>query len=391
MMREREGLFGGARVDGLDVLRAVAAMLVVFYHLFELGPPAMKALLLWPPNPYGWIGVDLFFVLSGFFIGRLVLEPARFRPGAFVVRRALRILPAYYFSMLAIVLFLRPEMVFSANGWWHLLTHAALFHNLLPDHHGSINGVYWTLGVEWQFYLLMLLAAPLLRRPRALMPVLLLALLACWAYRTAIYLHGSDNLMLRFQHGTQLPGMLDLFVAGILCAWLSLRHPAALRRWGPVLLAVGVVITVPTLRYLQSHIGDYWTHGFSIIGTRSLMAVCFGMLILGMLHPPRWLIVPLDRLGVTRLGQYSYSVYLFHLPLLLAMAPHIPADWGRGGMLLVIAMYLLATVAVSRFVYRHVELPWIERGREWTRDMGSSGSTANVRRDMAKANEAAAP
>ena len=377
-------------MDGLDVLRALAAMLVVFYHLFELGPPAMKSLLLWPPNPYGWIGVDLFFVLSGFFIGRLVLEPAQFRPGAFFVRRALRILPAYYFSILAIVLFLQPGLLFSANGWWHLTSHAFLFHNLLPDHHGSINGVYWTLGVEWQFYLLMLLTAPLLRRSWGLVVALLSALAICWAYRTAIYLHGSDNLMLRFQHGTQLPGMLDLFVAGIVGAKLSLSHAKWLQRWAPMLLTIGIIATVATLRYLQSHLGDYWTHGFSIIGTRSLMAISFALLVLGMLHPPRWLITPLNAFGVTRLGQYSYSVYLFHLPLLLAMAPSIPADWGRNGMIAAIALYLVALVLVSRFVYRHVEAPWITRGRQLTR----SGTAARERvgtSDIAVANEAAAP
>lgn len=387
MTREHEGLFGGARMDGLDVLRALAAMLVVFYHLFELGPPAMKSLLLWPPNPYGWIGVDLFFVLSGFFIGRLVLEPVRFSPGAFFVRRALRILPAYYFSILAIVLFLQPGLLFSANGWWHLASHAFLFHNLLPDHHGSINGVYWTLGVEWQFYLLMLLAAPLLRRSLGLVTVLLVALAICWSYRAAIYLHGSDNLMLRFQHGTQLPGMLDLFVVGIVCAKLSLSRSIWLERLAPMVLTIGVIAMAATLRYLQSHIGDYWTHGFSIIGTRSLMAISFGLLVLGMLHPPRWLIAPLDALGVTRLGQYSYSIYLFHLPLLLAMAPRIPADWERDGMLVAVGVYLLALVFVSRFVYRHIEAPWIERGRQLTR----GDRPARERADIAVANEAAAP
>lgn len=352
-------------MDGLDVLRALAAMLVVFYHLFELGSPAMKQLLLWPPNPYGWVGVDLFFVLSGFFIGRLVLEPEQFRPGVFFVRRAFRILPAYYFSIAVIVLFLQPGLLFSTNGWWHLVSHAFLFHNILPDHHGSINGVYWTLAVEWQFYLLMLVAAPLLRS-RAFIWVLLFALVACWSYRTSIYLHGSDNLILRFQHGTQLPGMLDLFVAGILAAKLSLRFPECLRRHSRLILTIGVFATVLALGYLQRHIGDYWTHAFSIVGTRSLLAIGFGLLVLGMLHPPASLMAGCRFLGLPQIGQCSYSLYLFHLPIWLVMREHLPAQWGINGMIVVLFVYLVATILVSRFVYRHIEAPWMESGRRWS-------------------------
>lgn len=352
-------------MDGLDVLRAVAAMLVVFYHLFELGPPAMKQLLLWPPNPYGWVGVDLFFVLSGFFIGRLVLEPERFRPGAFLVRRALRILPAYYFSIMVIVLFLQPGLLFTSNGWWHLVSHAFLFHNFLPDHHGSINGVYWTLAVEWQFYLLMLVTAPLLRG-RAFSWTLLFALLLCWSYRAAIYLNGSDNLTLRFQHGTQLPGMLDLFVAGIMAARISLRFPDFLQRHARSILLFGVISTVLALGYLQRHIGDYWTHAFSIVGTRSLLAIGFGVLVLGMLNPPAPLIAGCRLLAIPQIGQCSYSLYLFHLPLWLVMREHIPAQWGIEAMVIVLVTYLSATILVSRFVYRHIEAPWVDTGRRWS-------------------------
>jgi len=361
------GLFGGERLEGLDVLRAIAAMLVVFYHLFELGPPALKSFLLWPPNPYGWVGVDLFFVLSGFFIGRLVLQPSTFRPGAFFVRRALRILPAYYFSIIVIVLFLQAGRLFSVDGWWHLVSHVFLFHNLIPSHHGSINGVYWTLGVEWQFYLLMLLAAPVLRRPRAFLAVALAALAICWSWRAAIYLHGTENLMMRFQYGTQLPGMLDLFVAGIVCARVSLSHGDVLRRYASALLAMGLVATIATLAYLQSHIGDYWSHGYSMIGLRSQLAFSFSIVLLGLLNPPRWLITPLRNLGVTRLGEISYSVYLFHLPILLVMAPAVPTDWGYRGMFMFLAIYLTAVVAFSGIVYRLIELPWMQRARDLTR------------------------
>src|SRR5213082_4162000 len=152
------------RQPGLDLLRAFAIIVVVVYHaaLFGFKLPGRV-------DRFGWIGVDLFFVLSGYLIGGQLLAPLardqRIQLGRFFVRRALRIMPAY-FAVLVIYFLLPswreyPEM--SQPLWKFLLSiqNVAL-------HGGTAFSHAWSLAVEDQFYLVLpLLLLVLYPRPRA--------------------------------------------------------------------------------------------------------------------------------------------------------------------------------------------------------------------------------
>src|SRR5437016_6453205 len=138
-----------ARQPGLDFLRALAIIVVVIYHaaLFGFKLPGRV-------DRFGWIGVDLFFVLSGYLIGGQLLAPLardqRINLGRFFARRALRIIPAY-FAILAIYIFLLswreyPEM--SQPLWKFLLS----VQNI-GLHGGTAFSHAWSLAVEDQFYL----------------------------------------------------------------------------------------------------------------------------------------------------------------------------------------------------------------------------------------------
>jgi peptidoglycan/LPS O-acetylase OafA/YrhL len=151
------------RQPGLDLLRALAIIVVVVYHaaLFGFKLPGRV-------DRFGWIGVDLFFVLSGYLIGGQLLAPlARAQPlklGRFFTRRALRIMPAY-FAILAVYFLLPtwreyPEM--SQPLWKFLLS----VQNIAL-HGGTAFSHAWSLAVEDQFYLaLPFLLLFLFRRPR---------------------------------------------------------------------------------------------------------------------------------------------------------------------------------------------------------------------------------
>src|SRR5215216_6147807 len=154
---------GRERKPGLDLLRALAIIVVVIYHaaLFGFKLPGRV-------DRFGWIGVDLFFVLSGYLIGGQLLAPLardqRVKLGRFFTRRALRIMPAY-FAVLAIYFLLPswreyPEM--SQPLWKFLLS----VQNI-GLHGGTAFSHAWSLAVEDQFYLalpfLLLLLYP---RPR---------------------------------------------------------------------------------------------------------------------------------------------------------------------------------------------------------------------------------
>ena len=152
-----------ARQPGLDLLRALAIIVVVVYHaaLFGFKLPGRV-------DRFGWIGVDLFFVLSGYLIGRQLLgslaRHQRINLGRFFSRRALRIMPAY-FAVLAVYFLLPtwreyPEM--SQPLWKFLLS----VQNIAL-HGGTAFSHAWSLAVEDQFYLaLPFLLLFLFRRPR---------------------------------------------------------------------------------------------------------------------------------------------------------------------------------------------------------------------------------
>lgn len=170
-----------ARRPELDALRGIAALAVVLYHLLrwqsKLPPDDTLGRALTGVFKGGWLGVDLFFVLSGFLITGLLLEardrPTYYRP--FFVRRALRILPLYYASMLVTALVLLPTETVTAEG----LLACALFGSNFASAFGvGIPGpmsVYWSLCVEEHFYLLWPALVRLLR-PRAIFALCLVAI-----------------------------------------------------------------------------------------------------------------------------------------------------------------------------------------------------------------------
>src|SRR5438067_11553126 len=152
------------RQPGLDFLRALAIIVVVIYHaaLFGFKLPGRM-------DRFGWIGVDLFFVLSGYLIGGQLLAPLardqRINLGQFFTRRALRIMPAY-FAILAIYFLLPSWREYSemSQPLWKFL----LSVQNIALHGGTAFSHAWSLAVEDQFYLaLPFLLLFLFRRPRA--------------------------------------------------------------------------------------------------------------------------------------------------------------------------------------------------------------------------------
>jgi peptidoglycan/LPS O-acetylase OafA/YrhL len=151
------------RQPGLDLLRALAIIVVVIYHVGIMGFPMPRHVHRW-----GWIGVDLFFVLSGYLIGGQLLAPlARGQAinlKRFFARRALRIMPAY-FVILAIYVFLPSWREYSeTTPWWKFVVSIQNF----GLHGGTAFSHAWSLAVEDQFYLALPFILILVNRwPRA--------------------------------------------------------------------------------------------------------------------------------------------------------------------------------------------------------------------------------
>jgi peptidoglycan/LPS O-acetylase OafA/YrhL len=318
----------------IDVLRGFAAISVVVYHvieLFEWKDFPITGLLLW--FRVGWMGVDLFFVISGFVIGLAAFSSidkhgsSEFR-GHFISRRITRIVPLHYLTMLVFLVFIQPELLFE-NFWLNIAVHLLFVHNFSVTLSGAINGANWSLATEMQFYLLMMLFAPWLRIAR-LWKIFLLFVGVAWAWRFGVTVLVVPDKTLGafplFVAATQLPGMLDEFAIGILLARfvraetgtriLSYFNNNAARVSAVWILAGLLVYATMSVFWPFS---SYWDHPLMIILFRTLLAISFGVVVFA-----ASIVTPSGLLGKIvspfyYLGTISYGIYLWHLPVLLSL------------------------------------------------------------------------
>ncbi len=358
----------------LDGLRAIAVLLVFFAHYAGFHP--------------GILGVDIFFVLSGFLITGLLFDavdkPRRYRN--FYARRTLRIFPLYYGLWLALLL-LTPALHLvwePVNALWPaylgnyipLLTalHPGLggpaplhlirsFASAQDDGHLHLlfTGHFWSLCVEEQFYLVWPWVVFTIRDRRRLLALCAAVVVASPFVRWALTAVLSPDLFGALHVLTPL--RLDHFLLGGWAA-LVLRGPAAgtLHRAGPALLWTGVGLVLATAGlYRYTHPGlaegafasEQWLlrYGFSMTGLLALG------LILVCLDRGHWLTRLLRLSPLRGLGRISYGFYvfhdLFHGPYLhIARALKLPLPFG-------LVIPLAGTLAVSLLSYTALERPML--------------------------------
>ena len=186
------------RLHGLDTLRALAILTVMPYHLSNHFPEALR-----PASHFGWMGVDLFFVLSGFLIATQMFQPCldgrTLDIPTFYARRAYRILPAFFAVLLLYILVPAWREAPGLQAPWQFATFTE---NLLIDYRTNQAFSHaWSLCVEEHFYLVLpLLTVLLLRRPSsakvyAFMAAVLIFGVAARAYVLVHVLRplGADN------------------------------------------------------------------------------------------------------------------------------------------------------------------------------------------------------
>ena len=208
------------RLAILDGLRGLAILLVVWYHLWLVTGyvvPGSGPLQLFAEA--GFLGVDLFFFISGFCISYPYAKAraaGRPRPSLaeFVRRRARKIGPSYLVALIAFACIYHAHFTSVADEATTLVAHLSFVHVWFPQTFGSLSGPLWTLGVEVQFYVLFAFAIPLAeRKPLALYAAFLAIAIV---YRGILVHAGADN---DFTLINQLPAVLDVFGAGMLAAF----------------------------------------------------------------------------------------------------------------------------------------------------------------------------
>ncbi len=349
----------------LDPLRFFAAVSVLLFHLHDIVklPLPDSGPLLWFRG--GFLGVDLFFAISGAVIAlslhRLMQqEPTRWRR-SFAIRRVARLVPLYLLTCGVFLICVRPEILARQDAAFVVATHALFVHNLFPSTHGVINGPSWSLGVEMQFYLLMLLAGPwLLRRRWGTVLLVLAAVALSWRAGVWLWAQRSPEWVLprMFIYITQLPGVMDGFGAGILALGWRMRHSAITAARCFPWLALGALATWALVFWLLlRYAAHYWSAASMLLGLRALIAAAAGLAVAAALAAPdAWSPGRFGRL----LGDMSYGVYLWHMPVMLWWQARLPTMDPVPLTVLIITTTVLLALASWKLLERPI-LRWARR------------------------------
>ena len=365
----------------LDGLRGLAVIWVALFHFVVLragdtwvdalhGMPALDALV-----RSGYLGVDLFFLLSGFLLALPWIAHANAglpppSTAAFYVRRARRILPAYYVQLVLVFLVALP-LLLGVGYWrkdlyvylWNGVAHALFLQGTSPLTSGSmrVNGALWTLPIEVQFYLLLPLAMPLfIRAPRRTLAAAIAASLA-WQWAAAHDLGPLVALELRLgahwrwteatvreMLAAQLPAFLGHFALGIFLgrAWLAQRGARA-RTGAPLAAVTGAALLAASIAGLVP---------LPLEHVRLVPSLALALLFHAAVASTGKTATRILGGGPLALaGRISYSAYLCHLPILAVWntRPSIFPGW------LSLPGYAMTVFTVSWISWRWIEQPFL--------------------------------
>lgn len=429
-----------SRIKSLEGVRGIACLTVMWFHLNEIA----RSTHIWNPLQTnivynaialgGAAGVTLFFVLSGFllfmpYVKATLFESQRPATWRFYLRRMLRIIPAYYFSLGLLILLTHPEYLRPDH-----LARLSLFLTLLmntPSTFMKINGPYWTLAIEWQFYLILpwlALGIGLIvrriggspRRKAWIVAALLLGVIA-WSVssrywgahllqhpaQTFLIPRPALNVILFFVYGYS-GKFLEDFAVGMLISicyvLVTSREPstspsrrgrfiapangpaspsasAALKvrlyRLSPWFFTGGLLLllfmavwhynmwypnSVPALNpvsYYYNFVNEF------------LMASGFGLCVAAILFGSFSLRRVFDWNPLRFMGLISYSLYIWHLPLLVFFMNNIGPQMAHWNPFAAYGLYLLwialVIIPFTFLCYKFVEKPWMDVSARWTK------------------------
>jgi len=341
-------------IPALDGVRGLAILLVLAHNLnpFEDSGPLLERLAGLAAN-FGWVGVQLFFVLSGYLISGILLD-TRGAPGyyrAFFGRRVLRIFPLYY-AVLVVALVILPGLGLAPERLLEDREHRIWLWTYLINWAEPLGGGvaafphFWSLAVEEQFYLVW----PLVVRrtnPRRLLKVAIALVVVAFAARLGLRLAGAGE---GGPYMFTICRMDALALGAAVAALLRIPeyHARAVRWRGGITLAVGALFVfglVATRGYPRTTVSGQ-TFGYTIL------ALTFAALVLlAVLDHERgrgWVGAAFQNAVLRSSGKYSYAIYLFHQPLnQMVGAPLLHELLPHGAGLVAGSLYVVSGSAAS--------------------------------------------
>ncbi len=356
--------FGSARAENsaprlpyrpaLDGLRAIAVLSVLLYHAGQT----------WIPG--GFLGVEMFFVISGYLITSLLLaewmQDGHIDFKSFWLRRALRLFPALFVLLLVLVGWmvvflpgevaaLRGDVLSTAgyvNNWYQVFSHKSYFESVGRP---SLLRHMWSLAVEEQFYLVWPLVFALLMarlRPRLAVAAIMLAGVASAVLMALLYHPNTDPSRVYYGTDTRAAGLL----LGVALAFLWTPVQKASQTRSVILDGVGftalaaLIICFALLNEFQPFL---YRGGFTLTGLATAVLLAVAVHVRARMIPFLLSWWPLRWIGLR-----SYGIYLWHFPVFMLTRPQL--DVPLDGFLLLSVRFVL-TLGIAAFSYRWVETP----------------------------------
>lgn len=301
----------------LDGLRGIAILLVVIYHNFGFIRQSY----------FGWLGVDLFFVLSGFLITDILLG-ALGKPGflsRFYMRRVLRIFPLYYLSLALFLFVLSPltderiEWEYYRDNqvyfWTYLQNWLFIFNEPGPAH---ILNHYWSLAVEEQFYIFWPLVMLWIKKPKRLLLFITVLLVAVILFRFGLWIYQIENLA---YYNLYTFTRIDGICIGCIVALLVHMNVDFIKNHTAI-----IVLVFAAINFLFYFINSRYEFSFPYIGLvgYTTFAMMFGLLVYEAVLRETTLVNKIFGIPVLKfLGRISYGLYIFHWPVYLVMNAYL--------------------------------------------------------------------
>lgn len=378
----------------LDGVRTLAIFLVFGVHFI----PRLV--------PFGWMGVQLFFVLSGFLITGILFDTSRdkHRYRNFYARRALRIFPLYYgFLLLLAVITLLTHGHPVEKFWLWFCYLQNFFWILTPSNAGdgfvtgagyAFAGVghLWSLALEEQFYLMWPVLVFWVRDRRRLMQLCLVLIVLRIALAAFWQVHLSPDILNEALTYRMLPTQADAFLlGGLLALWWRGNPTARVERAAGLISATAVLCYALLLAALHRYPGliggqnifDYRS-AFQAVAGLPLCNLASALFLLGVLVPGTWAFRLCNKAALRSLGRVSYGLYVFHLPVFLIteQAPlnfftYLPHGFKSAGHCLEAVLLTTLLAYASYFFY---ERPFLLLKNRFTslKDTGKLNSPART-------------
>lgn len=332
------------RQQGLDVVRGIAILSVLLFHFpTPVGIASVDAILT-PFRTAGWAGVELFFVLSGFLVGGIIMAESEAAGGfdwrRFIMRRALRLWPVLYLYV--------ALLAYAGTDWsvlWPTLVHGQNFNR-------SGGGHLWSLAVEEHFYLGAALILPFLIRggsPNRLMLTLVAVILTVNALRPAMLALGTD--MATVHHQTQF--RIDGLAAGVLLAAVRRYRPqwfAAAQAQRPLLILASVAGFA--VLALAPDMLSRWSLDLTLawLAAAPLVIAASDLTVRGPLARPAR--------ALAWLGLIAYPLYIWHISA-GNIAGTLAEQAGVADPAALAIVRLASAIAFAALLHRAVEQPFM--------------------------------